>query len=872
LTEKERALFTSSAAFDLGYTVLYTSLLNGGELFLLPKELYLSGEVLLNYTRENEITYLKVTPSLLTVFVNHPAFSSRMCPGLRLVAVGGEAINVKDIKKLHDTCPDIEVMNHYGPTEATIGCVARLVDFRRFNEYEAQPTIGTPIDNTKAYILDKYFNLLPVGVPGELFISGKGVARGYLNRPELTAEKFEQDFQDYQDEKEKDYHHSSFIEPTHHSALYRTGDLARWLPDGNIEFLGRIDYQVKIRGYRIELGEIENRLLKHPAVEEAVVMAREDDTGDNYLCVYIIARSMEHRTWDESAADVKKYLAQFLPDYMIPSFVVPLQELPLTPARKVDRNALPAPEMGSSGREFTPPRNQREETLARIWARVLGIETEKISIDDSFFDLGGQSLKAVLLLSNIHETFNVRISMPDLFKKPFIRSLAEYIADAEEETYVPIEPAEKKEYYELSFHQKRLWIIQQLEEKNVSYNMPVRIELNHALDEKTIRKSLSRIIERHESLRTGFKTIDGVAFQLIEPSVALPLKIIDISSMGPREKEHKREQIFREIAGTSFDLSQAPLLRAMVIKSGETQHDLVFILHHIISDGWSMGILEREFTQLYNEYRAGRETTLNPPSPLQLRYKDFSEWHNRQLNNPQLKEASHRFWLEKLECGFPRLQLPVDFNADRRDSIGAAYRCRVGKEVKERLNRLARANTTTFTMVMFSIYNILLAHISAQEDIVCSLIGAGRDHRSLRHIVGYFTNSIMVKTRVDPEEAFDNLLRQVHDNVMEILQHQSYPLETVLDELKMSFPDIAASFNMLNMPGTSAAADIDTFEPHHIQKRQGVKFDLALFVTEHPNTIELLWNYRKSLFKPGTIESIAHIYLDLLDELSENEE
>jgi acyl carrier protein len=554
---------------------------------------------------------------------------------------------------------------------------------------------------------------------------------------------------------------------------------------------------------------------------------------------------------------------------MIPSYIVSLPELPLSASRKIDRQALSAPAPGGTSREYAAPRNHREKTLIRIWEEVLGIKAEKISIDDGFFDLGGHSLKAVLLLAKIYETFKIQLPMTDLFKKPTIRDLSEYITTAKEETYIPITPAEEKEYYPLSFHQKRLWIIQQLEEKNVSYNMPVRIEFHHAVDESIIRKSLDQLIQRHESLRTAFKTIDGIAYQCIKPMAVPSVKMIDISSLESLEREREREVIFKKAAGTPFDLNQAPLLREVLIKLADMHYDLVLNMHHIISDGWSNGILEREFSQLYKEYKSGKETRL---SPLHLQYKDFSQWHNHQLDDPRLQEASHRFWLEKLTEGFPRLQLPTDFHGDRVDSTGAAYRCRVEKQVKEDLYRLARENNATFAMVMFSIYNILLAHISGQEDIVCSLIGAGRDHPLLRHIVGYFTNSIMVKTRIDPEEEFENLLCRVHGNVMETLRHQSYPLEMVLDELSMSFPDIVASFNMLNMPGTAAGDDIETFAPHHIQKRQGVKFDLALFVTEHANSIELLWNYRTTLFEASTIESIANLYLELLAELSVEEE
>jgi amino acid adenylation domain-containing protein len=827
---------------------------------------------------DNKIDVLQVTPSRLKLIMQGSG-NLECLSRLSELIIGGEELPGDLYEKLKErnNGQSMKIYNVYGPTETTVWSSLKHLNLDR------EITIGKPIKNTYIYIVDKDDNLLPVGAAGELCIGGAGVGRGYLNRPELTAEKF------YLRRpggsfRETLYRHlaprgldpcKSFLlnhsdhSPltTHHSPIYKTGDVAKWLADGEIEFLGRIGHQVKIRGFRIEIGEIESRLLEHKEVKEAVVIAGEKN-GDKYLCAYIVpCNTGALKKISSISAELREFLSEKLPDYMIPSYFMELAEIPLTFNGKVDRKALPEPEATEKD-AYTPPRHRIEKKLSGIWAEVLEIQGD-IGIDANFFHLGGHSLKATLMLAKIHEIFNVLIPMPDLFKKPTIRELSEYITKAEEETYIPLVPAEEKEYYPLSFHQKRLWIIQQLEEKNVSYNMPMRLEINHVLDEKAVRKSLEKLIQRHQGMRTGFKTIDGIAYQFIKLDAVLPFKMIDISSLESLEKDQERERIFKETAEVSFDLSQVPLFRAVAIKLDKMQYDLVFIMHHIICDGWSMGLLEREFTQLYEGYRTGKEMSL---ASLPLQYKDFSQWHNHQLEDPRLQEASHRFWRERLTGGFPRLQLPTDFHGDRMDSTGAVYRCRVEKQVKENLYRLARENTTTFAVVMFSIYNILLAHLSGQEDIVCSLIGAGRDHPLLRQVVGYFTNSIMVKTRIDPEEDFENLLCRIHDNVMETLQHQSYPLEIVLDELNMSFPDIAASFNMLNMPGTAAGDDIETFAPHHIQKRQGVKFDLALFVTEHANSIELLWNYRTTLFESSTIESIAHLYLELLAELSSEEE
>jgi amino acid adenylation domain-containing protein len=860
-------LALTTISFDIFLLETLLPLICGLKIVIASENHQKDPRLLTELIMDNKIDVLQVTPSRLKLILQGSG-NLECLSRLSELIIGGEELPGDLYEKLKEknTGQLMKIYNGYGPTETTV-----YSSFKYLNP-DREITIGKPIKNTYIYIVDKDDNLLPVGAAGELCIGGAGVCRGYLNNPELTAEKFDQDKINKKLLRGRpDASRGGFLEKSppgrRRHKIYRTGDLAKWLADGEIEFLGRIDHQVKIRGFRIEIGEIESRLLEHKKVKEAVVIAGEKN-GDKYLCAYIVpCNTGALKKTSSLSAELREFLSVKLPGYMVPSYFMELAEIPLTFNGKVDRKALPEPEAREKG-AYTAPRHRIEKTLAGIWAEALEIQGD-IGIDANFFHLGGHSLKATMMLAKIHEIFNVVIPMIDLFKKPTIRELSEYITKAEEETYIPVVPAEEKEYYPLSFHQKRLWVIQQLEEKNVSYNMPMRLEINHVLDEKAVRKSLEKLIRRHQGMRTGFKTIDGIAYQFIEPNAVLPFKMIDISSLESLEKDQERERIFKETAEASFDLSQVPLFRAVAIKSDKMQYDLVFIMHHIICDGWSMGLLEREFTQLYEGYRTGKEMSL---APLPLQYKDFSQWHNHQLEDPRLQEASHRFWRERLTEGFPRLELPTDFQGDRMDSTGAAYRCRVEKQVKENLYRLARENATTFAVVMFSIYNILLAHLSGQEDIVCSLIGAGRDHPLLRQVVGYFTNSTMAKTRINPEEDFENLLCRVHDNVMETLQHQSYPLEIVLDELNMSFPDIAASFNMLNMPGTAAGDDIETFAPHHIQKRQGVKFDLALFVTEHANSIELLWNYRTTLFEASTIETMANLYLELLTELSAEEE
>ncbi|MCP5047582.1 MAG: amino acid adenylation domain-containing protein, partial [bacterium] len=404
LDSKDKTMLTSSAAFDLGYTSIFPSLSKGAELHILSKDIYLSDELLLNYINQHEITYIKVTPSLLTIIVNSHFFIPDSCRSLRLAAVGGEAINLKDIETLNRTCPQVEVMNHYGPTEATIGSVARFVDFRRFDDYRHCPTIGRPISNAKVFILDKHMRLSAIGVAGELCLSGDCLARGYLNRPKLTAERF-LNFSHGRTRINTDDHKEtnesilgrgeSRVRPAReHETVYKTGDLARWLEDGRIQFLGRIDFQVKVRGFRVELAEIEIQLVKHDLIAEAVVIDREDKSGGTYLCAYL--KPGDRRTPLPGNRELKQFLARTLPEYMIPSYFIQVYSIPLTPNGKVNRKALPEPDLKAND-DYIAPRNPIEKKLAKIWAKVLAIDKGIIGIDDHFFRIGGQSLRATFL-------------------------------------------------------------------------------------------------------------------------------------------------------------------------------------------------------------------------------------------------------------------------------------------------------------------------------------------------------------------------------------------------------------------------------------------------------------------------------------------
>ncbi|MCP5052938.1 MAG: non-ribosomal peptide synthetase, partial [bacterium] len=426
LTNKDRGLLTSSFSFDLGYTSLFPTLLTGGQLHILPKEVYMSAVNLPDYIAMHRISYLKMTPSLFSTIVEEDAFTGNNCPRLRLVVLGGEAIDAGDVEKAFLRFKGISIMNHYGPTEATIGCVAQTIDKNHMEEYKRTPTIGRPIFNTKVFILDKYLRLVPAGIAGELCLSGAGVSKGYIKQETLSAEKF----------IPNTYMGDQRVSVPY-DRVYRTGDLARRLPGGGgyIEFLGRVDQQVKIRGYRVELEEIQNRLLAHDKIKETVVISRDEGNRGNYLCAYYVILDGEGETDRPEPGELRDFLALALPGYMIPSRFIPLETIPLTPNGKIDRHALPLPARERNN-QYPTRRDQTEETLAGIWRDVLmrgrdeTDELEPIGIHDDFLEIGGNSLRAILMISRIHKRFNVLIPLPELFKNPTIEGLSGYIRAA----------------------------------------------------------------------------------------------------------------------------------------------------------------------------------------------------------------------------------------------------------------------------------------------------------------------------------------------------------------------------------------------------------------------------------------------------------
>ncbi len=703
-------------------------------------------EAIINAIDKNKATTMHFVPSMLNVFLDFidGNIETEGLSSLRQVFVSGEALNlhqVEDFNRMLWSTNGTKLINLYGPTEAAVD--VSYFDCSTGQSLEVIP-IGKPIDNIELYVVDKYNNLMPVGVQGELCIAGVGLARGYINRPELTAEKFVD---------------NPFELGTR---MYRTGDLARWLPDGNIEFLGRIDHQVKIRGYRIELGEIESRLLKYEGIKETIVIARKDEEQNNYLCAYIVLDKEQIQDKSITVTELRQHLDKELPDYMIPSYFIHLENLPLTSNGKVDRKALPEPDGNiSTGAVYEAPTNEIEEILVNTWQEILKIE--KIGINDNFFELGGHSLKAANLAAKIHKVLNIEIPLREIFKAPTIKGISEYIKGSEESIYSSIDPAEEKEYYEMSSAQKRMYILNQMNKESTSYNITKALVIEGALNLQKFKEVFARLIDRHGALRTSFEIIEDNLVQKVHKQVDFEIEYSEIEEEQAEEKV-KSFQI-------AFDLSKAPLLRVGLVKVHPQKYILMYDMHHIISDGISMGILIKEFGMLYQGVELPK---------LRIQYKDYTEWTEKPYYTKRL-ERQEKYWTETFKKGTAPLSMPLDYDKKNWQAFdGDTVRFKIANDIVQQLEKLARRENTTLNTLLLSLYSILLSKYCNQKDITVGTTVANRNYADLENMIGIFINFLPIRSSVEPSIKVIEYIQSYNDLLQEVYNNQEYPFDKIV--------------------------------------------------------------------------------------------
>ncbi|UCH93412.1 MAG: amino acid adenylation domain-containing protein, partial [Candidatus Aminicenantes bacterium] len=832
--------------FDVSVWELFWWSFTGAALDILGPGDEKNPEEILRSIEKNKVTILHFVPSMLNSFFQFlENFGDLYNPaGLRLVFTSGEELEVHQVKKFDRLLSQrygVRLVNLYGPTEAA-------VDVSFYNIHPGEKhwkiPIGKPIHNTSLYVLHGDLNVQPVGVPGELYIGGVGLAVGYLNNPGLTAEKF------IDAEQKIAFPNGHLSRNPKHSKLYKTGDRARWLPDGNIEFLGRLDHQVKIRGFRIELKEIENRLLRVKYIKEAVVIDRLDEMGQRYLCAYLVSGEKY------KISELKSILTKDLPEYMIPSYFERLDKIPLTPNGKIDRKALPPPQL-KPGENHTAPRDQIEKKLVEIWAEVLNIDKEVISIDSNFFALGGHSLKATRLALKIHKEFSVRIPLVEIFKTPNIIGLAGFINRAAKDKYVSIKSTEKKEYYVLSSAQKRLYILHRIAPESTGYNMPKVVYLDKHIDKEKLENTFKILIQRHESLRTSFQVINEIPAQRIRDRVEFAIDYFEVKETG-------NQKIIENFI-KPFDLSKAPLLRAGLIIS-MNNNILIMDLHHIISDGTSQQVLTKEFALLYG----GKELP-----GLRLQYKDYAEWYHRDKQQ-KLVKLQERYWIKLFPGELPALNLPTDYPRPAEQSFAGRTVSFVLTEGKTRvLKAVAKEVNATLYMAILAVFNILLAKLCGQEDIIVGTPVAARKNADMRHVTGMFVNTLAMRNYPLGNKTFKEFLQEVKENALKAFENQNYPFEELVEKLNIK-RDISRNplFDIM-----FALQNIDVEKPDqgglkplpYKFENKTSKFDITLNAFETGETITFDWEYCTKLFKRETIERWTAYFEHIIDVLSRKE-
>ncbi len=848
----DTALQLFSNSFDGFVTSFFTPLVSGASVVLpAPGELKDIG-LLKEHLLRNRVTHFIAVPALFRTLVSllTPQEVARL--HLKAVTLAGEAVPMALVEETRRRGICRELVNEYGVTEASV--MSTL--FRR-QDRAGRVSIGRPVGNTRVYILDSFLQPQPVGVPGELCLSGPGVARGYLNRPELTADAFTTSVVPQSFNRS----HRSYLSYPQ-ARLYKTGDLARWLPDGAIEYLGRIDQQVKVRGFRIEPGEIEALLRRHPAINDAVVTAVEVGEGDLHLCAYIVPAGEEV---DEG--QVKEFLGRRLPPYMVPGFFVSLAALPLNPSGKVDRRALPAPgAVGRSGAGVSF-RNETEEKLAALWADVLGIPAGSFGPDDDFFRLGGHSLKATLLTSRIHETFDVKVPLAEVFKLSTLGSLARYIRSAGVDVFSSLEVSEEREYYPVSFVQRRLYAIHRVNPESTGYNMPYVqvLAAGETPEPQRLEAVFHKMIRRHEVFRTSFFLVEGEPVQRVHDEVPFTLQQLDAGDRG-----------YDELSAfvRPFDLGRAPLLRAAVIRLPGDKHVLLVDMHHIITDGFSLEVFSREFLALYfGEALA----------PLRIQYRDFARWQNSE-EYFALWKRQEEFWTGQFSEPAPTSALPLDFPRPPVQRFeGRTFSRYLEEDVLQSLHALARETGATLYMVLLAVYTLFVSRLTGSDDVVIGTPVAGRRHADLEGIIGMFVNTLALRNYPVAGKTYLEFLHEVRERTVQAFDNQDYPFNELVS--RVAGPRDAGRNPLFDVmftlqtpvanPGTGADEEVEPADSEgdkeiYDQVMRIARFDLALFATEIGKRLMLTLEYSTALFKPQTMETFMDYLRDIITSVTQN--
>ncbi|HET9366286.1 MAG TPA: condensation domain-containing protein [Candidatus Angelobacter sp.] len=844
----------AALGFDVSFQEIFSTLCAGGTLILIDEEKRRNSTDMARYVMEKKIQRLFLPFVGLQMLADGVAQIGKgvFDSALQEVNVAGEQLRIDDkIRELFQHLNHCRLNNHYGPTETHAASAFHLGT--ESDRWPLLPSIGQPISNAQVYILDKHEQFVPVGVAGELYIGGAGVARGYLNRPELEAKRFLKN----RFAKEKG------------ARMYRSGDLGRWRPDGTIEFIGRNDSQVKIRGYRVEPGEIEAMLQQQNGVKGCAVVVKTGANGSKRLVAYVVG--------EVDLEELRRDLKGKLPAYMIPSAILGLQTLPLSGNGKVDREALEKLEdVGPGTEQYQIPRTVVEEQLAEIWAETL--EIARVGRNDNFFDLGGHSLLATLLVSRMASVFGIDVPVRAIFESPTIAELAEMIETGlklpgrksggdKGARSTRVAAALRPSLFPISYQQEQLWFLDKFNPGNAFYNIPMSWRIKGDLDVSRLERSLQEVVRRHEILRTCFVLDEHQEpKQKVVGEFDMRLPVMDLRTLEAGKREEQAKKVVAEAAGKAFDLGQAPLLRGVLVQTGDKEHVLGLTLHHIICDDWSLGVLIEELWKLYDAYGKGKES---PLQELEMQYGDYALEQREWLRGGKFQQQME-YWKEQLD-GMPQvLALPTDNVRPARETFrGGTEQLILPSNLLEGLNALGRTEKASLLMTMLAAFQVLLMRYSGQEDFGVGTVVANRKRKETKGLIGFFLNTLVIRANLGGEPTFRDVLRRVRESVLSGYENQDLAFEKLVEDLAPNrdvsrSPIFQVAFTLLRR-GDAGKSELKGLELAPFELDPGTsKFDLIMGVEEASHSAALSLNYARDLFEAESMRQMLQHYERLL--------
>lgn len=835
----------ASYVFDASIQQIFPTLMRGDRLHLIEDETKLDGKRTAEYFEKYEIDIADATPTLFDLQLRSGFIENRGNSLMHLL-VGGEPLNFELLKRFYSGAQNknVKITNMYGPTECCVDTTCFTITKDNL-EFTGIAPIGKPMHNTYAYILNEDLQQVPLGIAGELYLGGENVGRGYVNNDELTNSKFIK---------------SPFDK---NNRLYRTGDLCRFSYNGNIIYLGRIDNQIKIRGYRVELGEIEN-VIEHFAGKSKCIVIYDNEK--NELIAFLEKGNSINLAWETLFEKIKTRL----PAYMCPAKIVEIDKLPLTQSGKPDRIKLAANVRNYTGiafkNNYEAPRNETEIKLVEIWEDVLGMGD--IGINDNFYELGGHSLKSLKIMSVIVKTFGVEVSFKDVLTKSTIKELAAIIDLLAKTRYKPIPKVEEKEYYDLSHAQKRIWLECELGQSN-AYNIVGGFYLSGDLDVELFNKSFRKIFNRHESLRTRFRMIDGQPKQFIRESPQSIVSITDLSSI--KNADEILQKNIKNIATKTLNIFRDELVNASLFKTKEKEYFLLALVHHIVTDGWSIKIMLEEISRIYNGYKNKDRTELNE---LSVQYKDYSAWFEKELKSERFKKAK-KYWNKKVGVELPHVSIPAAHKQVKPESqTGKVKRIIFNKELTKAVREYADQKEVTAFIFMLSVVEIILYKYTGSEDIILGTPVSGRNHPDLEEQLGLYVNTIVLRNKIQRDKKYSEFLIYLKNDVLESYNYQDYPYDKLMEERKKrNNLELFSMFVSYEAEEDEIKLNLDGITSKYMEVETGTsKFDISLTFHERKEVIEVIVEYSTQLYDEESIDKLGADIKKVITSVTNNDE